>query len=524
MTTLAGCGGGGSGGGGAQTPVKTTPTVTAWPTASAITYGQALASSTLTGGTASTAGAFAWTTPSTVPQVGTDSEGVTFTPTDAADYNALAGSVQVVVTPPAGTITNVSLVCTSTSITNVQTTSCTPTVTGVAPFTNTVNLALAPASAGTLSASQNIASGTPVVFTPTFNTGAQTPTATACSTMAGYTNVCNSVQLTVTLRTITLNAPTGNIWLPNCAGIVLFDTAQMGMVSGDTIHADPYPSATYTSTPPSILPISMGIGNDPGVAGACSPGGYHEYATGTDGARSNDQYIPILSPWNMWAGYNSTDEFQADFAGNATCKYKLTDGTPDGACLPVVGLITIVDGNNLITGGLGNGGANINNATTGAFTNGIDNSGGTIVDIAAKNGIVGYTTTDQEASFSIEEFNSANLANVQNVGTAPATIVGSTGCNPNSNAASFFSYDQAGSTLYRSDAIGNASTGTVTASLVDSVSLSGFSPASGLPTNLARYVVAWDSSCKAAVLAPVLTGGNNRTALRHTRWSSPSST
>ena len=30
---------------------KTTPTVTTWPTASAITYGQTLASSTLTGGT-----------------------------------------------------------------------------------------------------------------------------------------------------------------------------------------------------------------------------------------------------------------------------------------------------------------------------------------------------------------------------------------------------------------------------------------------------------------------------------------
>ena len=42
---------------------KATPTVTAWPTASAITYGQTLASSTLSGGTASVAGSFALTTP-----------------------------------------------------------------------------------------------------------------------------------------------------------------------------------------------------------------------------------------------------------------------------------------------------------------------------------------------------------------------------------------------------------------------------------------------------------------------------
>ena len=41
---------------------KTTPTVTAWPAASSITYGQTLASSTLSGGTASVSGAFSWTT------------------------------------------------------------------------------------------------------------------------------------------------------------------------------------------------------------------------------------------------------------------------------------------------------------------------------------------------------------------------------------------------------------------------------------------------------------------------------
>ncbi|MGB3628165.1 MAG: hypothetical protein WBA18_01635, partial [Terracidiphilus sp.] len=34
-------------------PQKQTPTISAWPTASPITYGQTLASSTLTGGTAS---------------------------------------------------------------------------------------------------------------------------------------------------------------------------------------------------------------------------------------------------------------------------------------------------------------------------------------------------------------------------------------------------------------------------------------------------------------------------------------
>jgi sugar lactone lactonase YvrE len=83
-------------GGGSKSP--TTPTVSAWPTAGAITYGQTLASSTLTGGTTSVAGAFAWTTPSTAPGAGTPSESVTFTPTDTTDYNTPAtGSVALTV-------------------------------------------------------------------------------------------------------------------------------------------------------------------------------------------------------------------------------------------------------------------------------------------------------------------------------------------------------------------------------------------------------------------------------------------
>ena len=76
---------------------KATPTVSVWPTASGITYGQTLASSTLTGGTASVGGTFAWTTPTTAPGAGTPSESVTFTPSDTTDYNTVAGSVSVTV-------------------------------------------------------------------------------------------------------------------------------------------------------------------------------------------------------------------------------------------------------------------------------------------------------------------------------------------------------------------------------------------------------------------------------------------
>jgi hypothetical protein len=76
---------------------KATPTITTAPTASAITYGQALSSSTLGGGVGSVPGSFAFTTPSTTPSIGTASQSVTFTPTDTTDYNTVTISVSVTV-------------------------------------------------------------------------------------------------------------------------------------------------------------------------------------------------------------------------------------------------------------------------------------------------------------------------------------------------------------------------------------------------------------------------------------------
>jgi hypothetical protein len=80
---------------GAAAPVA--PSVNSWPTASAITYGQTLASSNLSGGSASAAGNFTFTSPSTAPAVGTALQSVTFTPTDAVKYTTVSGNVSVTV-------------------------------------------------------------------------------------------------------------------------------------------------------------------------------------------------------------------------------------------------------------------------------------------------------------------------------------------------------------------------------------------------------------------------------------------
>jgi len=76
---------------------KGTPSITAAPTASAITYGQSLSSSSLSGGSASVAGTFSFTTPSTTPSTGSSSHSVTFTPTSTANYNTATTTVSVTV-------------------------------------------------------------------------------------------------------------------------------------------------------------------------------------------------------------------------------------------------------------------------------------------------------------------------------------------------------------------------------------------------------------------------------------------
>lgn len=77
---------------------RQTPTVTVAPTASELTYGQKLSDSTLTGGTASVEGIFAWKDGSIKPAV--SDSGVTrytliFTPTDTAHYAAAECEVTV---------------------------------------------------------------------------------------------------------------------------------------------------------------------------------------------------------------------------------------------------------------------------------------------------------------------------------------------------------------------------------------------------------------------------------------------
>ncbi len=87
------------------TTLKATPTITTAPTATAITYGEALSASTLSGGVATTAGTFAFTDDSITPDAETYTAGVTFTPTDTTNYNTATTTINVTVNKAAPVIT-----------------------------------------------------------------------------------------------------------------------------------------------------------------------------------------------------------------------------------------------------------------------------------------------------------------------------------------------------------------------------------------------------------------------------------
>ena len=215
---MAGCGGGG---GGTTAISKATPTVASWPTASAITYGQTLASSTLSGGTASVSGTFSWTTSATEPNAGIASEGVTFTPADTTDYNTVAGSVSLTVSHATPTV---SAWPTASAITYGQTLASSTLGGGTASVPGTffwTTSAPAPAT-GTTSEG--------VTFTPTDATD--------------YSTAVGSVSVTVNKATPTLSA-----W-PMASTVTYGQTLASSTLSGGTASV----SGTFTWTTPTTEP------------------------------------------------------------------------------------------------------------------------------------------------------------------------------------------------------------------------------------------------------------------------------
>jgi hypothetical protein len=244
---------------------KATPTVSAWATASAITYGQTLASSSLSGGTASVPGAFSWTTLATAPATGTTSEGVTFTATDASDYNTVAGTVSVTVTKATPTV---SAWPAASAITYGQTlassilTGGTASVGGTFAWTSST---LVP-SGGTPSES--------VTFTP--------------SDITDYNTVTGSVSLTVNMA-----APAVTV-TPGSSSITVTSPLSVAIaVSGGAGTATPTGSVTLSGggyTTPSATTLTNGSAQINIPASALATGTDMLTASYTPDAASNASY------------------------------------------------------------------------------------------------------------------------------------------------------------------------------------------------------------------------------------------
>jgi uncharacterized repeat protein (TIGR03803 family) len=174
---------------------KATPSVTTWPTASSITYGQTLASSTLTGGASTPAGTFAFTTPTTAPGAGTASQSVTFTPTDATDYTTLTGTSSVTVNKATSSVTAWP---TASAITYGQTLASSTLSGGASTPAGSFAFTTPTTAPGAGTASQS------VTFTPTDTTDYSTLTGTASVTVNKATS---SVTTWPTASAITYGQP-----------------------------------------------------------------------------------------------------------------------------------------------------------------------------------------------------------------------------------------------------------------------------------------------------------------------------
>jgi hypothetical protein len=225
---------------------KANPTVTAWPTASAITYGQTLASSTLSGGSATPAGSFAFTNPTLAPGAGTAPQSVTFTPTDTTDYNTASGTVSVTVNKANPTVTwpTASAITYGQTLASSTLSGGSANTPGSFAFTNPT---LAP-GAGTAPQS--------VTFTPTDTTD--------------YNTASSTVSVTVNKATLTITATNQTKAFGQTLTFAGTEFIASGLVNGDTVSsvtltsAGAVASATVAGSPYPIVPsaaVGTGLGN-----------------------------------------------------------------------------------------------------------------------------------------------------------------------------------------------------------------------------------------------------------------------
>ena len=274
---------------------QATPTVSAWPTAGSITYGQTLASSTLTGGTASVGGTFGWTTSSTSPGAGTPSYSVTFTPSNTTDYGSVTGQVSL-------TVNKAALKVTANSASRLY---------GVAnpAFTASYSGFVNGDTSGVLSGSPSLTT----TATASSSMGAYTITA-AVGTLSATNYTFSYANGTLTVGKVMLTVVANSTSRSYGAANPTFNPSYSGFVNGDTSSVlSGSPSLTTTAT----FSSSLGAYTITAAAGTLSATNYtFSYVNGTLTVNQATPVITWATPYDVTDGTVLTSEAQLNATAN----------------------------------------------------------------------------------------------------------------------------------------------------------------------------------------------------------------
>lgn len=334
---------------------KASSLVPTWPTASSITYGQTLASSTLSGGASTPAGSFAFATPTTVPNAGTASQSITFTPTDATDYTTASGSVQLAVNKATPTITwpTPANITVGTALSSTQLDATFSWTVGGSTVTVPGNPVYSPAS-GTVESTAG-AQTLSVTFTPTDTTDYTTTTASVSLNVT-------SITVSGTAVTVAPGATTGNTSTITVTPVSSFTgTVSLSCAISPTAASKP---ATCSLSPASVA-----------ISGAAQTSTLTVSTTAATTCSS--ALVHPKLPGESWYA-----------AGGATLACLLLFGIPARrrswrTMLGMLALLAALSGGVLACGGGGGGGGNNctpNSGTTaGTYTITVTGTSGTIV-------------------------------------------------------------------------------------------------------------------------------------------------
>jgi hypothetical protein len=316
---------------------QATPVVV-WPTASAITYGQTLASSTLNGGSASfnsitVPGTFAYTTPATAPNAGSPSESVTFTPMDTAAYNPVTNTIPVQVNkapvtiataPTASAILSGQTLAASTlSGGSAHSTITNAVVPGTFAFTN-------PATAPTATGPQGI------TFTP--------------SDTGNYLGATGSVSVTVTaspqISITTSNVDFGTLYLGDIrlATIKITNTGNAAMTISDPLLAIVRGGNSNEFVTVNLCPKSLAAGKNCTMVVTFVAGPFYTPQTATltikDNVPGSPQTVPLTATViNPVATFNPTSlSFGTVKSPTGTSTKSITVTSAGGTALSITNL------------------------------------------------------------------------------------------------------------------------------------------------------------------------------------------